>query len=123
MLDIPHIHSHLMALYAKDYDRTDKPWLLWQTRRNGVWFDLVDHPSWDPRAVYRRKQSVDSSKYTQPAHQSLPYGTAYWSPDVINGTVDQFIWKNSLSDTIRFKGGLVYLSQSGAGYYLKMSVN
>lgn len=55
----PHIHAALMAEYAKDAAETNTPWDRWEFSYPslGRWVELLEHPEWDPRKLYRRKRT------------------------------------------------------------------
>jgi len=83
-----HIHAHLMAQYAQDAQRVNRPWELWQqkTVTQLVWRDLDRHPDWQIRKHYRRKPEAppelstpperifekNGIKWTIPAHMNPP---------------------------------------------------
>lgn len=55
-----HKHAALMALYAKDSEETETPWLRWQMKSPGneVWKDYPEDCfgiAWNPETEYRRK--------------------------------------------------------------------
>lgn len=59
-----HKHAALMAEYAKDAAKTDKPWLLWDYKCAGKWYPSLDHPLWDVKGEYRRRpEQTDLEKY------------------------------------------------------------
>lgn len=52
-----HIHAELMAQYAEDAQKTEKPWELWEYRFRGAkaWKEAIPCISWNARYEYRRK--------------------------------------------------------------------
>lgn len=58
-MTIAHIHAALMAEYAKDAAETNTPWDRWEFSYPslGRWLELLEHPEWDPRKLYRRKRT------------------------------------------------------------------
>ena len=59
-----HPHAELMAQYAEDAKKTDRPWELWEVRADKVWLHLLTHPRWEASEEYRRKpQKKKLTKY------------------------------------------------------------
>ena len=54
--EVSHPHAELMAQYAEDAAKTDKPWLLWEyLKPAGVaWIDCQHNPCWISDRNYRR---------------------------------------------------------------------
>lgn len=71
-----HKHAQDMARYAQDALQTDRPWELWEIRRNDLdsWAPCNAHPAWAENFSYRRKADV-VERYS--AVVRMPAGTIY----------------------------------------------
>lgn len=56
------VHAGLMMMFAEDATKSEKPWLLWQSRTRGgsgfppsPWKDLRSPMMWSKNQEYRRK--------------------------------------------------------------------
>lgn len=81
------VHAANMLLYAQDAAETDRPWLLWETRRHAQskWVGgFTDHPAWIPHYEYRRKPAVplfiliNGFEVPEPMRVAPAMGTLYW---------------------------------------------
>ena len=55
-----HVHADLMAEYAKDAQKTDNPWLLWEYKgpESGCWQSCKNSPTWWGHFEYRHKRKT-----------------------------------------------------------------
>lgn len=53
----PHVHAELMAEYAHDAAKTNKPWEYWEfkTASDRFWCSCTNSPAWRTATSYRRK--------------------------------------------------------------------
>ena len=73
-------HETLKAAYEEDAKRTEKPYLLWQVRVDGVggWVILDWHPVWMLSLHYRRHPHADKMLAYKPGEQWEWYSNSVW---------------------------------------------
>ena len=71
-------HETLKAAYEEDAKRTEKPYLLWQVRVDGVWKSFNNHPAWLLRRHYRRHPHADKMLAYRPGEQWEWYSNGAW---------------------------------------------
>lgn len=115
-----HVHADLMARYAADAQRSNKPWLNWEFRLNGSseWKALTDSPSWMETVDYRRKGDNFNVTVPRGSTQRPTYNQSYYFPDTSNGRVIVSQWYNDRLDNIRFDLGLVYPNEKQAQEFI-----
>lgn len=117
-----HPHAELMAQYANDALETDKPYLLWQVKKNGKgnWVNLTQHPTWSINDLYRTKKIVwDIYCFTQPVTrkeaQRFKAGLVYFAVDLNKiARVSSHVWSGSESDFNRVDRNIVHLIRGSA---------
>lgn len=85
-----HIHAALMAEYAKDAAETNTPWDRWEFSYPslGRWVELLEHPEWDPRKLYRRKRTPLCQVE---GRDVFPGDKLWWTPRVGGNSVAQWV--------------------------------
>ena len=115
-----HVHADLMLEYAKDAQKTDKPWKLWQ------WYDEIegwcglgsDHPSWKTSLRYRRKPEtiyINGQEVPKPTTEPLEYAAKYFVTEMDTGLLYcQSEWYNDAVDKRRMSRGLAHTTKEAA---------
>ena len=116
-----HIHAELMAQYAEDAKKHDKPWELWQHSYNGVWKTCPRHPGWHSDSSYRRKpRSIIIGTIEVPEPCKFPvYGQEYFVPDIDTSSSTQHTWTHSHLDKHLLESNLVHLDRHAAALHAK----
>lgn len=122
-----HKHADLMAMYAEDAYRTDKPWKYWEYQdvsRSGIhkeWIACRGEINWDPETQYRRTQKrvsmmVNNShiEMYEPLKEKPKLQTSYYFYCVIRGSVIHGVWHGSDADKNLFKNRMIHLSREAA---------
>lgn len=120
-----HVHAKLMAEYAVDAVKTDKPWKLWRCRHisKDASMDLVWHPEWHTFNIYERIPqtiNINGFEVPEPVRSELNYGDEYWMPSFENFSNEELSirrqWSESSIDIHikRLSHGLIHLSREAA---------
>lgn len=115
-----HKHAHLMALYAQDAMETDRPWEMWEARRDGFsqWVQHQGNPLWHEDCEYRRKPrtiNINGFEVPEPVRSVIGFGDEYWIPDVsFSDLVLEHCWRCGHQDYMWLKRGLVHLTREAA---------
>lgn len=112
-----HIHAEKMRLYAEDATRSNRPWMLWEFKKNlfyGEWLNCPEHPKWDTDTQYRRKITYRTFRLGNVTIKQIikkpQKGETYYVPSMLS-IVDYHrpvTWVNDISDNNYWRDGLVY---------------
>jgi hypothetical protein len=113
-----HIHAELMAQYAEDAKRYDKPWELWQHGDGKTWKDFTNQsPGWHTDIFYRRKPQtikIGDIEVPEPCKVALEYGQEYFVPDVATEGASLHSWNGDPEDIHALESKLVHLDRRSA---------
>lgn len=120
-----HVRARLMALYARDAIYHEKPWELWEHRKQGGnnWYPLLDSPIWRSDMEYRRKiehkKTLHGCVIPMPEKYPLDINTTYFVPKIrslgeTQANANVFIWTNDINDYWFLSTGLVHTSRENA---------
>lgn len=117
-----HIHAELMAQYAEDAKKHDRPWELWQHGDHETWTSCTTHPSWFPDHAFRRKPrtvKIGDIEVPEPCKLLLVCGQEYFVPDVTTGLGRRRTWAYDSEDAHALKSNLIHLDIQSAALHAK----
>lgn len=89
-----HIHADLMLEYAKDAQKTDEPWELWEYYgMQETWKPLHNSPGWVSTVQYRRKRKthIVNGKEVAAPLDKVEVGMTVWSFRIVTSAYDKII--------------------------------
>lgn len=123
-----HVHAELMAQYAEDAMRTNKPWQLWEFKQivdvDQTWSDWTEckcSPEWCEYRKYRRKPkfiNINGYNVPEPLREEPAMGTDYFVVSTSNPTPQEFAWSGYSAERQKLKAGVIHLTKENAQIHL-----
>jgi len=110
--------------YAKDCQKMERPWKMWELRNAGsteIWVDLESHPKWKPNARYRRKPrtiTIPESELPEPMREGPKEGSRYYFLNLVISEILEQKWDGCKVDIARLSTGLCYHTEQDARAWL-----
>ena len=117
-----HIHAELMAQYAEDAKKYNKPWEMWQHSDGDAWGDCTTHPYWTTAHVYRRKTraiKIGQHEVPEPVREPLRRGQKFWAVNPFMGP-QAFTWDGHIGHQHALESGFVHLGKEDAQQYYEV---
>ena len=123
-----HVHAELMAQYAEDAMRTNKPWQLLEFKQivdvDQTWSDWTEckcSPEWCEYRKYRRKPkfiNINGYNVPEPLREEPAMGTDYFVVSTSNPTPQEFAWSGYSAERQKLKAGVIHLTKENAQIHL-----
>ena len=118
-----HVHAELMAQYAEDAMKTDKPWKLWEFKKSTEhsWSECSHSPEWCELNNYRRKPkyiNINGYNVPEPLREEPEMHTNYFVVSTYECTPEEFAWDGYSIEKQKLKAGIIHLTKENAQIHL-----
>ncbi len=123
-----HVHAELMALYAEDAMKTNKPWQLWEFKQivdvDQTWSDWTEckcSPEWCEYRKYRRKPkfiNINGYNVPEPIREEPAKRTKCFVVNTSNDIPQEDTWDGYSIDKQKLKQGIIHLTKENAQIHL-----